>query len=436
MSIENIENNALEENIVPIEGEVEVLAKSNVSYKDLFTQKDFMKLAVANTVSNFGGAIIGLAFMWLMYEVTGSAALMAVNLMLQFIPDVLFSPVTGAIVDKLPKKPVMVICRFGRWAIVLGVAVLALFNVVTAPILLALTFLSSTIEAVRAPAGLAATPLVLDKEMYATGAGLSQSLSQVAELVGTAIAGIIIVFVGGAGGLIVGSSMFLISGTLVLTMSLKEQKSTEKISLQGVKKSFKEGVAYAKSSRVFVALLVLGMLLNGMLAPFSAFSVVFIVEYLYAGPGFMSAVKVALSVAAVVSSIITPKLQSIKNIYKYVASGILMGLCMVAIALLPQLSSMVLRQVFMIVGCVFAGVALGVLNVVLSTQFMQKIDKEFLGRMGGLTSSVLSAAMPVVAGACAILAATVSIPMVFLVSGLAIIVVFLVISRLKVYNEM
>ena len=63
---------------------------NNVSYQSLRTQLDYLKLTGANTISRFGDAVVSLAFIWLMYELTHSAALMAVNLMVRSIPTVLF----------------------------------------------------------------------------------------------------------------------------------------------------------------------------------------------------------------------------------------------------------------------------------------------------------------------------------------------------------
>ena len=408
---------------------------NNVSYKDLFTQKNYLKLTIANTISRFGDSIVSLAFIWLMYELTGSAALMAVNLLVRSIPDVVFQPITGAIVDKLSKKKILLLCKIGRFVVMLSMALLVTFDMATVTALLAFTFLCSTIEAMRNPADIAATPLVLDEDKYSTGAGLKTSLGQVADLAGTAIAGIVVIIIGSSGALIAGASTFLIAFLVILTLRTNEAKASDKISLTSTKQSIIEGISYIKTNHIFGALLVLGMLLNAMIVPFSAFSVVFITDYLYSGPGFFSLVKIALSIAAVAGAIITPKIKSVSNKPLIMASGLTMGVCLSLMCLLPEISSIALRQGFMILIFVFGGIALGAINVVFGVVFMQQMDKKFLGRMEGLATSAISIATPIVSALCAVIALSVSVPNIFLAFGIALVVAFIILSRFKIYNQ-
>jgi len=169
--------------------------------------------------------------------------------------------------------------------------------------------------------------------------------------------------------------------------------------------------------------------------PFSAFSVVFITDYLHSGPGFFSLIKVSLSVAAVVGAIATPKIKNLSNKRLFMISGILMGLCFSLMWLLPELGSVSLRQGSMIFIIVFAGAALGAINVVFGVVFMQQIDKEFLGRMEGIATSATSIATPVVSALCAAIALTVSVPNIFLAFGIALIVIFIILSRFKIFNR-
>jgi hypothetical protein len=47
------------------------------SYRPLFQQREYIKLVAANVINRFGDSIDAIAFAWLMYEITQSAALMA-----------------------------------------------------------------------------------------------------------------------------------------------------------------------------------------------------------------------------------------------------------------------------------------------------------------------------------------------------------------------
>lgn len=122
----------------------------------------------------------------MMYEVTGSASLMALNLAVNMLPTILLQPLAGALVDQRRKKPVMVLCDVGRGVIVALIAGLLLFGLIRPWILLSMTFLISCLEAFRIPAGSSIVPRLLAEEHYPSGIALNATLGRIAELVGTA----------------------------------------------------------------------------------------------------------------------------------------------------------------------------------------------------------------------------------------------------------
>ena len=60
--------------------------KNKASYQELKPQKEYLKIIAANVVSRFGDSIDAIAFSWMMYQVTGSASMMALIFGLNYIP--------------------------------------------------------------------------------------------------------------------------------------------------------------------------------------------------------------------------------------------------------------------------------------------------------------------------------------------------------------
>src|SRR5690348_8797859 len=58
--------------------------------------------------SQVGEGLSRVALLWFVYELTGSALMMTMIGLLQTIPPLLFGPVIGVYLDRLPKKAVMV----------------------------------------------------------------------------------------------------------------------------------------------------------------------------------------------------------------------------------------------------------------------------------------------------------------------------------------
>ena len=59
------------------------------SYRPLKAEKEYLKLIAANIINRFGDSIDGIAIAWLMYQITQSAALMALILGLNYLPTIL-----------------------------------------------------------------------------------------------------------------------------------------------------------------------------------------------------------------------------------------------------------------------------------------------------------------------------------------------------------
>ena len=70
-----------------------------IGYRDILSQKQFMKIIFADVISRFGDSIDAIAFTWLIYTVTGSAAWSAVIFAVNQIPTVLLQPFAGVLVD-------------------------------------------------------------------------------------------------------------------------------------------------------------------------------------------------------------------------------------------------------------------------------------------------------------------------------------------------
>lgn len=50
-----------------------------IGYKDIFKQKEYMKMMVAALINRFGDSIDAIASTWIVYELTGSAVWSAVD---------------------------------------------------------------------------------------------------------------------------------------------------------------------------------------------------------------------------------------------------------------------------------------------------------------------------------------------------------------------
>ena len=164
-----------------------------IGYKDVLTQEEYLKNVVANSISRFGDSIDAIAFTWLVYAITGSAAWSAIVFAVNQLPSVIIQPFVGPIVEGMNKKKVMIVTDLIRGIIVIGLAVLHLTECLNPWVLLAFTFCNSTVEAFSMPAFTAIVPKIIEEKYYTYGSSLSSTVSTIVQLIGTAAGGVICV---------------------------------------------------------------------------------------------------------------------------------------------------------------------------------------------------------------------------------------------------
>lgn len=78
-----------------------------IGYKDIFKQKEYMKMMVAALINRFGDSIDAIASTWIVYELTGSAVWSAVIFGVNKVPSVFVTPLAGAWVEGRNKKVII-----------------------------------------------------------------------------------------------------------------------------------------------------------------------------------------------------------------------------------------------------------------------------------------------------------------------------------------
>ena len=401
------------------------------TYGPLKTQKEYLKLIAANVINRFGDSIDGIAIAWLMYQITHSASMMALILGLNYVPTILLQPFTGALVEHLSKKRVMVLFDIGRGLVVAATAALYVLGHLTPVILTAMMLLISTLEAFRSPAGSAIVPLLLKPELYKVGSALNQTASRVTELVGLALAGGVVALLGCQGALMIDAATFFLSALIIGFIRIKETLPEEKVSLKTTAKSFLEGLSLIRANRVLIVLLLIGAMMNFMFVPLSAYSAPFIADYLKGGAETLSLINIALVLSLGLGSFVAPKITRISGKTQLIVCGLIASLALCAFGLGGFLQTRVAQYGLVLGSCVLLGFSIGIINVVYNAAFLRLIPPEFMARLSGISTAILVCSLPVGSFLCSALAAVLKVPVAILASGLLSVVLYLLLVRVK-----
>ena len=254
----------------------------------LIRTRDFGLLWWGQIISQVGEGLNKVALLWFVYTLTGSALKVTVVGLLQTVPPLLFGPLIGVFLDRLPKKAVMVWVDLIRAGMTFLIPALFALDLLSLEGLYVLIFLTSIVSTIFGPALMSAVPrLVRPFELMRANA-LIQSTNNVGLLLGPAISGILIAMIGAENVLYVNSATFLISAFCLIPMRLHETlKSGQEAGhistsvLDDLKVGFR--FVFGTQSTVFL-LVIISALYNLGASAFVFILPVYAKEYLQVGP--------------------------------------------------------------------------------------------------------------------------------------------------------
>lgn len=406
------------------------------NYRALLSQKQYLKLLLADLVNRFGDSLDTIAYSWIMYEVTGSASLMALVIGLNYLPTVILMPLAGAVVDRLNKKRVMIIADIIRFCIVGLIVILYGMSRLNAVIIAVFTLLTSTVEAFRIPAGGAILPRLLEKDYFTLGKAANYSSSRMAELLGYVLAGLIIAWIGASGALWIDAVTFLLSAGIIALIQYREEKSTEIRSAKSVFVDFAAGLRFVKTSKAVQTVALIGLLINFGIMPLSVFQTPYVSDYLQMGPTILSYIKTLMTLGMMIGAAVLPKLQISKKNRVVAFAGIVMGLTLVIMSVTPNVSIALIKMAALTISMFFIGAGGGMLNVVVGSTMMKAVPQEMMGRVSAFNAAIMQASMPIASFICSGLALKLSVTQIFGVFGILTMISYLVLYCTQRLNHL
>lgn len=410
-----------------------------IGYKDILRQKEFMKTVIADIINRFGDSIDSIAFTWLVYQITQSAAWSAIIFGVNRLPTIFLQPFAGAAIEGKNKKMIMVITDIIRGISVGFVATALLAGFLNQWIILITTLIISCAEAFRGPSSTALLPKLLDKKYYEFGLSLNKSTSSVTELIGVGVAGVIIATFSVSTAIYIDMATFFISALILFTLRVKEDTLAKtKINVKEYLGSLKEGFLYLKSNTLLRYFVILAVFLNAILVPFNCLQAPLISEVLHTNEVMLSVLGSAITIGMIVGATCYPYISRRLSGRTIAALGgysiAMFYLTFVAVGRLVR--STVLMYIIIALVVFAAGIAISLLSGFASVEFIKNVEEKYLARTSALFGAACVAAMPIVSFLVSAVAGLVSTEMLFLVAGLMDIVICLWLCSKKKFKSM
>lgn len=196
-------------------------------------------------VSFTGSWLQGVAYGWLIFQLSHSAFWLGADAALGSVPVLLLSLIGGSLVDRYDRKKILLATQSSSLLIALTLGVLTITHVMSLPILLVLTFLSGVTNAIDNPASNAFVVDIVDKENLPSAIGLNSTMFNTGRVLGPAAAGFLIAFLGLGNVFIINALSFL--AIIVSLLLIKSQSALVSKPQESQVKAIKQGIKYAAS---------------------------------------------------------------------------------------------------------------------------------------------------------------------------------------------
>lgn len=398
---------------------------------DLASCKSYLLVLIANAISRFGDSVDTIAYGWMVYKLTGSKALMGTLYAVNFIPNLLFGAFSGVFVDTHSKKKIIVVGDIGRGSVVALTAILLVFNRLEPWHLFVFTFINSTFESFVSTAKSTLNPLILPKELLLSANSYSTSISNFSQLIGLGAAGFLIATIGIPGTILVDGITFFVSAILISFVKL-DKEVIENVAMSAKKyyEDILEAFRFVRKESLILLTIILAAFTNFCLVPLNVLRPVYVIDVLKSDSMGLSYISMGFLVGIIIGGIAVAKVGSKYKKGTLVIIGFFsLGLGYSLLSLPAYLDNLVVPPIVIAtIICAITGFFFPFINVPIATYLQIKTPKDLLGRVGALCGMMCLSAMPLGGAIVGIVSEYITIGMLFLIMGIAIMAAALLLS--------
>ncbi|MEX2414882.1 MAG: MFS transporter [Paenibacillaceae bacterium] len=218
----------------------------NTNSNSLWGNKDFLKLWISQTASQFGSQIVLLGIPLLAaFTIQATPAQMGYLRAAEYLPFILFGLLAGVFSDRLARKPILVISNLIRSALLLIIPVLSLINGLHFIHLLCIAFLFGICTVLFDVFYVPYLPVLVQREQLTDGNGKLQISASIATIAGPGLTGLFIQLFSGITTMLFSALMFMCSAVSLLWIRHREIMPVKSSAIKKkISQEIKEGFAY------------------------------------------------------------------------------------------------------------------------------------------------------------------------------------------------
>ncbi|WP_309485391.1 MFS transporter [Streptomyces sp. WELS2] len=267
--------------------------------------RNYRLFFAGQVVSNTGTWMQRIAQDWLVLGLTGSSAAVGITTALQFLPMLLFGLYGGVLVDRLPKRPTLLVTQSAMAVTGLALAALTLSGQVQVWHVYVAAFAVGLATVVDNPARQSFVSEMVGPDQLQNAVSLNSANFQSARLVGPAVAGLMITGVGTGWAFLANGLSFAAPITGLLLMRARELHVVERAP-RG-KGQLREGLRYVAKRPELIWPIVLVGFIGTFGFNFPVWLTAYADDVFHAGAGAYSLFNTLMAVGSLVGALLAAR---------------------------------------------------------------------------------------------------------------------------------
>lgn len=366
----------------------EATEASGTGYGRLFAIGGFPRLAAATLLARTAGGMWQVTLVLFVLGRYHSPSLAGLAAFLSIAPGLAVSPLAGALLDRHGRVR-MILLDYGVAATSLvALAVLSLAGALPVAVLLPILVLSALTGPLSASGARALFPLVVPRALWDRANAVDSGSQALALVVGPALAGFLVAWVGGEGAFLAAAGLWVVAG-LALGRFADPSAATAQAAGEPLLRSAGQALVYAVRHTTLRGIMVTMFLSNLGFGVVNVALPVLVFRRFHWGPGAVGALWAVAGLATVAAGLVAGRINTEGRERRMVAVG--MAVATTSAALLAVAGA----APVLVVAMILTGVSSAPIDLGLFALRQRRTDPAWFGRVIAVSMSLNFAGMPI-----------------------------------------
>lgn len=367
----------------------------------LLREKNFSILVMSGFISLIGTEMLNFSLSLYVLQTTHSATLFSTVLAISIIPVLALGPFGGVIIDWIDQKKIIVLLDFCSGTVVLFFTLYFLKNnYLSITNIYIFTILLSIISSVYTPTIGTIIPLIIKEDNLIDANSLNRLFKNFAIFFSPILAGIIFGFYGLLIVLFIDCISFYLSGISEVFISISKSKTKNIINFKSFFSNFYMGLKFIGNNNILKITLIIGIIINFLYDPIINIGFIYICNTsLKLSDFYIGLLNSIIAISMIVSPFLCKRILNKFSLIKIMLLDLfVIALCLSILGVILNIYSndfpLISYISLIIVGFITVLIS-SVISIALTTTIQNATNKELLGRINSLFSTVLISITPI-----------------------------------------